>query len=64
MKIKQFLKMGDDFDTIEIIKDKQVLYNGSIENYLKSKKTINGTIKSWSMYVVNWDYPVLQIVII
>lgn len=63
MKIKQFLQMGDICDNVEIIKDKQTLYSGTIEDYLKLKKSVNGVIDKWSMYVENWDYPIIQIII-
>ena len=61
MKVKQFLQMGDISEEVEITKDKEILYSGNIEKYLKTKKVANGNIKSWSMCVENWDYPIMQI---
>lgn len=64
MKLKTFLNMTsckDDYITIN--KNNEKVYTGSIEDYLKNKKSINGTIKEWFMYVENWDYPVLCITI-
>lgn len=48
-------------DYIEIKKDDKRIYIGSIENYLNDKKSINGIVKEWFMYVENWDYPVMSI---
>lgn len=64
MKLKAFLKMAScdsECDYIEIYKNEQKLYLGSVINFLSNKKNKDGTIKSWYMYVENWDYPVLQI---
>ena len=64
MKLKRFLIMSEcKWDYIEIKKDNERIYLGSIDNYLVNKKSINGTIKEWSMYVENWDYPVMLIII-
>lgn len=66
MKLKQFIILGsDDCDYINIfnLEGTQLLKECSVEKYLKTKKPINGIIKSWYMEVENWDYPVMNIVI-
>jgi hypothetical protein len=64
MKLKRFLNMTEcKDDYIEIKKGDEKIYIGTINDYLKNKKSINSNIIEWFMYVENWDYPVMVIII-
>lgn len=69
MKVKEFLKMGDMYEQIEIIKCNgevkpfkiDELYKGNIVDYFMQKKQPNGIIKAWGNEVYNGDYIVMTI---
>lgn len=69
MKVKDFLRMGEGEESIEIFKvygetkpfKVESIYKGDITDYFKQKKPQNGTIKSWYNDVENWDYSIMHI---
>jgi hypothetical protein len=64
LKLKYLLNMTsckDDY--VEIRRNDEIIYLGLIEDYLNNKKSIDGNVKNWFMYVENYDYPVLCIII-